>query len=68
MDIPLEPSLVTVVCNRKDVPLSKGWLRAYIDGLDKCDVFDRKLFLADIIATPPPGVTGSPFHQIVESI
>ncbi|KAK8912505.1 Amidase 1 [Metarhizium anisopliae] len=53
VDIPLEPSLVTVVCNRKDVPLSKGWLRAYIDGLDKCDVFDRKLFLADIIATPP---------------
>ncbi|KAF5139478.1 Amidase 1 [Metarhizium anisopliae] len=54
VDIPLEPSLVTVVCNRKDVPLKKGWLRAYLDGLDKCDVFDRKLFLAGIIITTPP--------------
>ncbi|KAK9434619.1 Amidase signature domain protein [Metarhizium brunneum] len=54
VDIPLEPSLVTVVCNRNDVPLNKGWLRAYLDGLDKCDVFDRKLFLAGIIITTPP--------------
>ncbi|EFY94312.1 amidase domain protein [Metarhizium robertsii] len=53
VDIPLEPSLVTVVCNRKDVPLNKGCIRAYLDGLDKCDVFDRKLFLAGIIITTP---------------
>ncbi|KID96528.1 hypothetical protein MAJ_07464, partial [Metarhizium majus ARSEF 297] len=53
VDIPLEPSLVTVVGNRKDVPLNKGWLRDYLDRLDKCDVFDRKLFLAGIIITTP---------------
>lgn len=44
---------MTVVGNRKDVPLNKGWIRAYLDRLDKCDVFDRKLFLAGIIITTP---------------
>ncbi|KAF4450024.1 Amidase signature domain protein [Fusarium austroafricanum] len=53
IDIPLAPSPVTVVANHKGITLTKDWFEAYLNRLDKCDVFDRNSFLAGIIVTTP---------------
>ncbi|KAF5627024.1 amidase signature domain protein [Fusarium sp. NRRL 52700] len=48
---PLETLLVTVVANHDGVPLSKAWLKTFLNKLDGCDVFDRNLFLSGVIIT-----------------
>ncbi|KAF5565565.1 amidase signature domain-containing protein [Fusarium napiforme] len=50
---PLEPLLVTVLASHDGVPISKAWLKTYLNKLDDCDVYDRNVFLSGVIITTP---------------
>ncbi|KAF5622384.1 amidase signature domain protein [Fusarium tjaetaba] len=50
---PLKSQPVTVFANHSGVPLSKEWLKTYLNKLVGCDVYDSKLFLSGVIITTP---------------
>ncbi|KAF5686958.1 amidase signature domain-containing protein [Fusarium circinatum] len=50
-DVPKTPCPVTAITSPGASPLTRDWLEAYLDKLDRCDVYDTKTFIKGLIIT-----------------